>query len=338
MQRAARTLARRNPEEAMMRWSGAVALLLLLFVLSPHARADTPVPANRLSPLLSTIAQGKDPAFGTAVAPALGVNAGAPATERASAVITRIAQEIEQVTSAFANAASADKIKATRDAVARVSPETARDGASRSFEGNGPSLSVMRQVLFVPAAQAGADPTARVIEIIGRFERSPKPDDTYYEYADPMHLKHSAVTEEKGSDASWTTRARPAMQPGKVYLLKKCRHIPVLGWYCNTQLYQVRDLPGAPGVKLLLTFLRPLPKGADNARFSGGRAENIVDGYTAAYVVVSSGDLVLVYSLGVQSRPDTASQQSRLNEGQKEEYRQLVKRFEAVLNIPKLPF
>ena len=129
------------------------------------------------------------------------------------------------------------------------------------------------------------------------------------------------------------------MQPGKVYLLKKCRHITVLGWYCNTQLYQIRDLPGAaPGVKLLLTFLRPLPKGADNARFSGGRAENIVDGYTAAYVVVRSGDLVLVYNLGIQSRPDTASQQSRLNEGQKEEYRQLVRRIEAVLNIPKLPF
>jgi hypothetical protein len=322
----------------MMRRSGAIALLLLLLVLSPDARAQTPVPANRLSPLLTTIAQGRDPAFGTAVAPALGLNAGAPAEARAAAVIARITQEIEQVTSAFANAAPADKIKATRDAVARVSPETARDGASRSFEGNGPSLSVMRQVLFVPAAQAGADPTARVIEIIGQFERSPKPDDTYYEYADPRDLKRAA-TELQGSDTSWTTGARPAMQPGKVYLLKKCRHITVLGWYCNTQLYQIRDLPGAaPGVKLLLTFLRPLPKGADNARFSGGRAENIVDGYTAAYVVVRSGDLVLVYNLGMQSRPDTASQQSRLNEGHKAEYRQLVRRIEAVLNIPKLPF
>jgi hypothetical protein len=321
----------------MMRRSGAIALLLLLLVLSPDARAEAPVPASRLSPVLTTIAQGRDPAFGTAVAPALGLNAGAPAEARAAAVIARMTQEIEQVTSAFANAAPADKIKATRDAVARVSPETAQDGASRSFEGNGPSLSLMRQLLFVPAAQAGADPTARVIEIISQFERSPKPDDIYYAYADPRDLTR-AVTEEKGSDTSWTTGARPAMQPGKVYLLKKCRHIPVLGWYCNTQLYQIRDLPGAPGVKLLLTFLRPLPKGADNARFSDGRAENIVDGYTAAYVVVRSGDLVLVYNLGVQSRPDTASQQSRLNEGQKAEYRQLVKRIEAVLNIPKLPF
>jgi hypothetical protein len=322
----------------MMRRSGAIALLLLLFVVSPDARAETPVPANRLSALLTTIAQGRDPAFGTAVAPALGLNAGAPAEARAAAVIARITQEIEQVTSAFANAAPADKIKATRDAVARVSPETASDGASRSFEGNGPSLSLMRQLLFVPAVNAGADPTARVIEIIGQFERSPKPDDTYYEYADPRDPKR-AVTELTGSDTSWTTGARPAMQPGKVYLLKKCRHIPVLGWYCNTQLYQIRDLPGAaPGVKLLLTFLRPLPKGADNARFSGGRAVNIVDGYTAAYVVVRSGNLVLVYNLGVQSRPDTASQQSRLNEGQKQEYRQLVRRIEAVLNIPKLPF
>src|SRR5260221_719400 len=175
--------------------------LLLLFVLSPVARAAAPVPADRLSELLSTIAQGKDPAFGAAA--------------RAAAVIARIAQEIEQVTSAFANAAPADKIAATRAAVARVSPETARDGASRSFEGNGPSLSVMRQVLFVPAAKAGADPASRVMEIIRRFERSPKPDDTYYEYADAKDLNRAAVVELPRSSASWTTKARPAMEPCK---------------------------------------------------------------------------------------------------------------------------
>lgn len=325
-------------EEAIMGRSRTIALLLLL-VLSPVARAAAPVPADRLSELLSTIAQGKDTAFGPAVAPALGVDAGLPTTARAGSVIARIAREIEQVTSAFANAAPADKIAATRAAVARVSPETARDGASRSFEGSGPSLSVMRQVLFVPAAKAGADPTSRVMGIIGQFERSPKPDDTYYEYADAKDLKRSAMVELPGSATSWTTKARPAMEPGKVYALKKCRHILVLGWYCNTQLYQIRELPGAnPGVKLLLTFLRPLLQGADNPAFGGGKAENIVDGYTAAYVTLASGDLVLVYNLGVQSRPDTASQQSRLNAGHKEEYRQLVSRIEATLAIPKLPF
>lgn len=318
--------------------SRTIALLLLL-VLSPVARAASPVPADRLSELFSTIAQGRDAAFGPAVAPALGVDAGLPTTARAGSVIARIAREIEQVTSAFANAAPADKVAATRAAVARVSPETARDGASRSFEGSGPSLSVMRQVLFVPAAKAGADPASRVMEIIGQFERSPKPDDTYYEYADAKDLKRSAVVELPGSATSWTIKARPAMERGKVYALKKCRHILVLGWYCNTQLYQIRELPGAnPGVKLLLTFLRPLPEGADNPAFGGGKAENIVDGYTAAYVALASGDLVLVYNLGVQSRPDTASQQSRLNAGHKEEYRQLVSRIEATLAIPKLPF
>jgi hypothetical protein len=324
-------------QEATMERPLTIALLLLL-VLSPVARAATPVPANRLSELLLTIAQGKEPAFGMAVAPALGVDARSPAAARAAVVIERIAHEIEQVTSAFASAAPADKIAATRAAVARVSPETARDGAARSFEGNGPSLSVMRQLLFVPTAKAGADPTSRVMEIISQFERSPKTDDTYYEYADAMDLKRSVV-DLPGSAASWTTKARPAMEPGKVYALKKCRRIPVLGWYCNTQLYQIRELPGAdPSVKLLLTFLRPLTKGADNPAFKGGKAENIVDGYTAAYVTLASGDLVLVYSLGIQSRPDKASQQSRLNTGHKEEYRQLVSRLEAALAIPKLPF
>src|SRR5258708_14376486 len=153
--------------------------LLLLSVLWTVAGAAAPVPADRLYELLSTIAQGKDPAFGTAVAPALGVDARLPAAARAAAVIARIAQEIEQVTSAFANAAPADKIAATRPAVARVRPETARDGASRSFEGNVPSLSVMRQVLFVPAAKVCADPASPVMEVNGLFEPSPKPDNPY---------------------------------------------------------------------------------------------------------------------------------------------------------------
>src|SRR5258708_34769939 len=140
--------------------------LHLLFVLPPVARAAAPVPADRLSELLSTIAEGRDPAFGAAVAPALGVDARLPAAARAAAVIARIAQEIEQVTSAFANAAPADKIAATRPAAARVSPETARDGAARSFAGTGPSLSAMRQVLLGPASKVGADSAARTTVII----------------------------------------------------------------------------------------------------------------------------------------------------------------------------
>jgi hypothetical protein len=108
----------------------------------------------------------------------------------------------------------------------------------------------------------------------------------------------------------------------------------VLGWYCNTSLYQVRD---QPGFTLLVTILRPLPNGADNAKFDDDRQKNIVDGYTAVYVVTAAPDLVLIYNLGIQSKAGAPSQQSRLNEGQKEEYRQLVSRIEAELGIPKLP-
>src|SRR5258708_40115765 len=95
---------------------------------------------------------------------------------------------------------------------------------------------------------------------------------------------------------------------------------------------------GSRGGKLLRTFLRPLPKGADTRASEDGKAENMVDGYTAAYVALASGDLVLVYYIGIQSRPDTASQQSRLNAGHKEEYRQLGSRLQAALEIPHLPF
>lgn len=315
----------------------AVLLLAALLLAPVAARAETPVPADRLAGVLSTIARGQDPVFGATVAPALSADPGLAAAARADRAIQRISQEISLVVSAFASAAPGTQIAAARAAVARVSAETARDGASRSFEGGGPSVSLLRQLMFVPTQNAGPSPAARVMDIISQFERSPKTDDTYYEYSDPRNLK-APVTELPGSDASWTTKARPPMTPGKLYALKKCRHILVLGWFCNTQLYEVRELPGSPAVRLLLTFLRPLPAGADNPAFSGGKAQNIVDGYTAAYVVVPSGGLVLVYNLGIQSRPDTASEQSRLNEGQKAEYRELVRRLEASIGTPKLPY
>ena len=311
--------------------------LLLCLLLLPSGASAAGVSADQIEAVLAKIAQGKDPAFGPQVAPAQSLDAQRPAAERATAVITRMGQEIERVTAAFASAPAAQRAAKTRDTVAQFSAETAKDGASRSFEGNGPSLSLMRQLLFVPAANLGADPVGRVMQLVSRFEHSPKTDDTYYEYSNPTNLKAAQVTELPGSDASWTNQSQPPMDPGKVYALKKCRHIPVLGWYCNTALYQVRDVPGADGAKMLATMLRPLPKGADNAKFSGARAENIVDGYTAAYVITASPDLVLVYNLGIQSKAGAPSQQGRLNEGQKAEYRQLVSRIEAELGTGKLP-
>ena len=320
-------------------WRASTILLLLLLSPFSAAFAGEPFPASALSAVLSNIARGDDPAFGSAVAPALGLNARLRAGERASSLISQMVHEFEQVTSTFANDSSRDKIAATRAAVARFSPETARDGASRSFKGSGPSLSYMRQLLFVPTAKAGKDPAGRVLGIISRFERSPKTDDNYYEYTDPKDLARSKIIDLPGSATSWTTQARPAMVQGKVYALKKCRHIFIMGWYCNTQLYQIRDLPGSgSGIKLLLTFLRPLPKNADNPAFAGDKAKNVVDGYTAVYVVMPSDDFVLVYNLGIQSRPDATSMQSRLDEGQKEEYRQLASLIETSLDIPKLPF
>ena len=311
-----------------------IALLLFATLAQPSLAA----PGDQIGPLLTTIAEGHDAAFGTEMAPALSLNKTLPRDERARAVVARMAQEIADVTAAFKAAPAADKIAATRSAVARFSAETARDGAERSFEGNGPSLSLMRQLLFVPLP-GGADAVDKVMRVLSQFEHSPKTEDNYFEYSNPADLKGSTIAELPGSFDSWTSAALPPMKPDQLYALKKCRHIIVLGWFCNTSLYQVRALPDADApAQILLTFLRKLPKGADNRAFEGGRAENIVEGYDAACLVLASGPLVLIYDLGVQSKDDAAGQQGRLNEGHKAEYRQLVSRLEDVLGIAKLPF
>jgi hypothetical protein len=126
------------------------------------------------------------------------------------------------------------------------------------------------------------------------------------------------------------------MVSGWVYALKKCRNIFILGWYCDTSLYQVRDLPGSGGqAKVLLTMLYPLPKGADNAKFTDDRAGNVVDGFSAIFVVLASGDQVLVYNIGIQSKTGSTSMQSTLDAGLKEQYRQFVSLLGMELGIGK---
>jgi hypothetical protein len=313
-----------------------LALLVVVSLMIAAAGAHAaPLSAEAIATPLTTIADGGDKTFGAAVAPAQSLDAGRPRADRIHAIVERMAGEVATVTTAFATAPDAERIAATKAAVARFNPETAQDGASRSFEGSGPSLSLMRQLLFVPVARAEIS-AATVMQVVSQFERSPKTDDNYYEYSNPADLKAATIADLPGSDASWTTKARPAMTPDQVYALKKCRHIVILGWYCNTSLYQRRDLAGA--VPALITFLRPLPPGADNAKFTDDRAKNIVDGYTALYVAIAADNLVLVYDLGVQSKAEAPSQQGRLNDGQKAEYRQLVARIEAALGLGKLPF
>src|SRR5258706_13693566 len=131
----------------------AVPALIASLAIASDVAYVPPPPA--LQNPLTTIAAGQDKAFGSAVAPAQSLDPGHSREDRVRAVIDGIAAEIDAVKTVFATASPADRIGATKAAVARFSPETAHDGASRSFEGSGPSLSFMRQLLFVPSPGAG---------------------------------------------------------------------------------------------------------------------------------------------------------------------------------------
>jgi hypothetical protein len=317
---------------------------MLLWVLAVScvpvsALAETAVKAAQIAAMMDDIAQGRDRAFTQPVALAWSLNADHLSADRIRDVNARLALEIERVATAFLDAPASGKIAATKAVVAAIDPETARDGAAYVFEGSGPSIAVTRQLFFVPTANLGANAVDKVMEVSTKFVRSPKTDDTYYEYSDPANLKQSTVLELPGSDTSWTTSARPPMMSGSVYALKKCRHILVLGWYCNTSLYQLRDLPDSDGqVKLLLTVLYSLPGGADNAEFTDARAENVADGFSAIYVLVVSGDQILIYNPTVQSKSGTVSMQDSLNAGLKEQYGRLVSRLGTELGIGKLAY
>lgn len=314
-------------------------IMLSFLMLVPVAAAAAGSPGDALTATLMTIARGEDPGFGRDVAPAVSVDDARPAAQRSDTVIRRMADEIGKVTQAFVAAPAAERIARTRAVVAGFDPETAAFGASRRFEGDGPYLSQMRQLLFVPTSAAGAAPAERLLAIISGFERTPRPADNYYEYSDPDDLKGSKITTLDPDDAPGDQGASRPMVPGRMYLLKKCRHVVLLGWYCDTSRYTVRTLPGGgEAPRALLTFLVPLAPGADNAAFSGGRAENVVEGYTAAYIVLPLPDLTLIYNLGIQSRRDEPVLEKRLNREHQKEYRELTEALKAALRLPSLPW
>ena len=320
---------------------GSRVLLLIVAMSWPwvSAAAQTLVTAAQIEAIMNDIAEGRDNAFTQPVAPAWSLNTSSPTAVRIREINARMAHEIERVVTAFVEAPPAEKITATKAVVAEIDPETARDGAAYAFEGSGPSLAIARQLLFVPASGLGAKPIDKVMQISSSFVRSPKTDDTYYEYSDASNLKQSSVIELPGSETSWTTGARPPMASGTVYALKKCRDIFILGWYCNTALYQQRDLPGSGGqVELLLTALYPLPSGADSAKFTDARSSNVADGYSAIYIVVAAGDQILVYNPSFQAKEGGTSLQGMLDEGIKKVYGQLVGLLGTNLGIGKLPY
>lgn len=325
-----------------MRLFGLFGLVMLGCLLAGVAQAQLALREQEsveIKQILDSIVSGQDSLFGQAVAPAISIDAQAtPAA--ALKVNARIVQEIDMVLSAFIDAPDGQKIAATRAAVAKLDKETATEGASRTFEGKGPSLSIMRQLAFIPSDEVhGGDPVTRLNDVISSFERSPKTDDDYFEYSNPRDLIGSAIVKLSGSAISWTTGARPSMARGTFYTLKKCRNIILLGWYCNTADYAIHDVASNPIGKasILVTVLRPMPAGQDNPVFSGGQAQNIVDGYTALYLVELAGDLALIYNLGVQYKKGPPNYTSQLNAGQKAEYHQLLLRLQADLGVTAFP-
>src|ERR1700741_1224156 len=105
-------------------WAGAA-------LLQPDAR--------HISQILDAIGGGRDRVFGPAVSPAMSLDQKASPALRVQQIDARIAEEIDQVLGAFMNAPESKKTAATRAAVAQHDKETATDGASRTFEGHGPS-------------------------------------------------------------------------------------------------------------------------------------------------------------------------------------------------------
>lgn len=307
-----------------------VATIGLLSAVAGNAWADSALrpEIEQLQGILTGIAKGES-AFGPVVAPAETLATTQPKPDRIHDLNARLIEELNEVATAFNDAADDEKQAATLKVVKVLDPQTAVDGASRVFEGDGPSLSIMRQFLIVPAASLGTEPLQKAMAIVTSFERSPKTDDTYFEYVDPKDTAGSEIRSLPGSATSWNKAAQPSMTEQQLYKLKKCRSLPILGWYCNTSWYEPLALDQAPGgtAQALVTTLYPLSKGSDNPFFKDGRAENIVDGYTSVYLVEQSGTQILIYSLGFQTKAGSAVQQARLNAGHKAEFKMLASRF-----------
>ena len=127
--------------------SRAVGLLFAIVVsaaihsaMAPPAAAATPSLVDQIIAIVGGITRGKDAAFGAAVGPAQSLNSQGSEAARVEEINTRMKQELGRVIAIFSNAPSVEKVTETKAAVAEFNAEAARDGASRTFEGTGPSL------------------------------------------------------------------------------------------------------------------------------------------------------------------------------------------------------
>lgn len=299
------------------------------------ARAQVANESAQLRQVLEARTTQRDGRFAGQVAPGLYLVDGSP-EQRLQEANQRLVTEANVLLQAFASGGDDQRVGLTLKALSAFDAETARDGAARLFFGRGPSMSIMRQIVFVPADRLGANAVQKVMEAVSSFELLPKPEDYYYVYSNALSLSQSRAPETRGASGSHL-RASQTMADNAPYAIKKCRHV-LFTWYCNTSQYVQQPVSSSSdSARLLVTTLVDLKRNNDSPDFNrDSRTSNIVEGYTGFYLVKRAGNVIMIYNSGVQHGSDAPRLQGRLNEGHKVEYRQLVERLRSTLGVSPL--
>lgn len=310
---------------------GQVGFSMFAGAISIAGAAQPSVVEKNLSDLVWEQIGGNDHRFVGWVAPGqYGTTGRTSVDQNVTEAIQKITSEVAQVYEAFAAAPNGQRQQATLAALSRINAQTGRELATRLFPATQPPASWMRQIAFVPVAHLEGSPAQQVFSEVTAFELLPKPDDTYFIYREAFNLR-AGVREAKGTRNSHLASAS-SLVVDEPMAVKKCRHVFLLGWYCNTNHYlaSTLDLPGGEfrdSAHVMVTTLVDLDRNSDDPQFaSGARNRNTAKGYTALTLVARAGDTVLVYFSGIQhsdSIPNIGGFREKLDQGHKIEASQL---------------
>ena len=204
--------------------------------------------------------------------------------------------------------------------------------ADITFVDGAPSSAVARTVLLLNRKSPEMN-SAKVLDVLTSYRRSPKPSDMVWEYESAQNLTQGTPKQIEASETSWLMpNASAAIKAGEDFAVKKCRQI--MGWRCATSLYSVGSIDAKSNYFFMGSY--DLKNNPDNAEFKDGRAKNQVAGSTAMFVVKQSEKWILIYGVDSSMSTNKLSFTPLIEEALQKDFAMLQTRLKADLGLDKI--
>lgn len=325
-----------------MNFFNKIIFMSLIFIMNTAVLADEPgsvsegEPLQALRSVIDSYTAGNNGFYNKSIAPLKSLNLNKSGADRISEMNNKIATEINSVLNAFDSAAEDKKREAVSNIIKEIDSELQGVASAHiEFIDGKPSQAFARTILILEKIDnVGVD---QVMNVLSSYKRAAKPNDFSYEYENAENLTEGEIKLTNGNEATWLKAAAPSgFEPGKDYVLKKCRQI--FGWRCGTTLYHVDSINNSkPSSKYLFMANYELKTNPDHREFiNDRRSVNQTAGGIALFVVRESTKWVIIYGVDAVISNDKVSFASLIQQEFQKDFNRLSQRLSTDLNLKEI--